>query len=250
MPVAAELDLPSRLDLIHLESQLGSIGETYTVEDSSISKVNASFPRIEGKSMIDWIHYFSKKGKVRILEIGGGIHQEAALGILERYKDSDIELVGLEPRQLTDQAKERLSGFKNYHPVGKGISALPDLEGEKFDIIFAHYVIEHLPNPLWAIQQASRLLSPEGVLFCNRALLDRGTLEKFDNLLRQQQVSIAYFYHPDKTEVGLRKKGLVKTDIALRVRNNYPHFQIIEGRTIVDFYGRRLPTRECDLVAC
>lgn len=68
MPNVAELDLPSRLDLINIESRLGSGEVTYYVEDSSLSVVNASFPKIEQRSFTDWIDHYARKGKTRILE--------------------------------------------------------------------------------------------------------------------------------------------------------------------------------------
>ncbi|MDO8657535.1 MAG: class I SAM-dependent methyltransferase [Candidatus Levybacteria bacterium] len=251
MAIAAELDLASKLDLISTESKLEKGTVIYSVENSSLSTVNAGFPRIEGRSLINWIDLFARGCKVRILELGGGVHQKAAIEILEKYRDSsNIELVGLEPRPLANQAKDKLSKFENYNYVKGEVSKLPNLEIGKFDIIFAHHVLEQVEtdNPLKSVKQISKLLNPGGVLFCDRALLYKGIAEKLADSLKKQGISIEYSYA--LTESELRKTGIIRTNIAIRVHDNYPEFQVIEGQQIVDFSGRKWPTKECDLVAC
>lgn len=235
----AKKDYQSEQELVDLEGQLPRT--TYTFEKSDLMKVNSNFPRIRGLSFIAWLNHYSNGG--RVLEIGGGKEQSAAREVVRKYPE--VFFYALEPRPLNEDVKQELAKASRFHLSKRGISQIgltfPD---QRFNIIFAHHVLEHVPNPLISIKDACNLLEPGGVFFCNGIPMSVGVPERVVGVLRRQGLVVDYdgaFY---KTEGPLVKAGNIRASFAIQVVDNFDFPSIVEGEYLTDCFGRRL-VRHC-----
>lgn len=231
---------PTTLELTAIESSLNQI--TYTYERSTLDQVTSNFPRLEGLNLIDWIKLNPRRKK--ILEIGGGKEQAAARELLSRFPE--VSLYALEPRLLTDEAKTALEENPAYHLIDQGISRMDQaLAGQRFDIIFAHHVLEHLPNPLEAMGKVCDLIEPGGVFFCNTIPLVMGTPQRLARMLRRRGAVVEFEDAGFRTESHLLKAGIIRTDFAIKVGYPFSFPRIKEIGPLIDFHGQRLRVREC-----
>lgn len=159
--------------------------------------------------------------KDSIVDIGGGFGRHASV-----YASLFKKCLLVEPSaSLLDQAKKNLSRFKNLEfKQGEG-EKLP-IEDGQYETALMVRVAHHLPQPQKAIQEANRILKPEGFLileFANKihfpALLraclkgDFGftkNLESVDQLSEESKIkqTIPFVnHHPDFIQVELEKAG-------------------------------------------
>ena len=99
--------------------------------------------------------------KSRVLEVGCG--NGAATKLLMKHLDPN-ELVGVDPAEgLIEMAQEAFSqeNRASFH-VGDAVqTGEPD---SAFDLVVAHTVFSHLPDPISALAEAHRVLKPGGQL--------------------------------------------------------------------------------------
>lgn len=196
-----------------IASETTLIGARFPNEGSSLQEVNSHFPVLEGKDFVEWVNCLSQKDG-RILELGGGPQQVVALEILKKFPG--ISFTALEKRALTPSMVRVASKSTNYALVAGGISQLGDFfEGQRFDLVFAHIVMEHLlPDQLLAIYQACQLLDKGGLFFCNRAPLYSEDIDGFVDFIEREGAQVAYrTFMPGV----FRKPGVALVDIGIKV---------------------------------
>jgi hypothetical protein len=103
---------------------------TFTQENSSLKKINEDFSPIGGKSLSQWLDFFSQNSNgcgFSVLEIGGGVSQVAASQILERFPN--LYLFEVEKREVDDQVRKNLQKTSRYYLFQKGFfEAIEELE--------------------------------------------------------------------------------------------------------------------------
>lgn len=217
-------------------------GITYTIERSNLATLNSDFPPIGGKSFSEWIDYYATGGE--FLEIGGGREQVAARELLGRR--SDISFVAFEPRELLPEVEREVTKFPKYRFIKGETSQINEyLNDEKFDIIFAHRVFEHTEVPLLSIQQASNVLKPRGILFCDSVPMGMETSREFINQLRRTGTKAAAIEtYPESSWL---KAGIVRMNLAIKRGDEFvfPAFKV--GDYLNDYYGKKLSFRHCYL---
>lgn len=170
--------------LLAFEEVLPAI--SFTTEKSPLVIINGNFPSIDGGNFIQHLDNLSVNGG-SVLEIGGGIYQEAAIEILQKFPG--LSFSALEKRPIDSKAKDKLKEFQNYRHEEKGLSEISNVfEGEEFDIIFAHFVMEHIPDRLSQVVNVLTRLKQGGILFCNRVFLYREDMKGFVNLFKKFEV--------------------------------------------------------------
>ncbi len=98
-----------------------------------------------------------------ILELGCGtaLNLEKILTLNLKFK----KYLGLDfSPDMLKIAKSKFEDVSNVKFQQKDITYLEDID-EKFDIIICTWVLSHLPSPSQVINQAQKLLSPQGRLF-------------------------------------------------------------------------------------
>lgn len=94
-----------------------------------------------------------------ILEIGSGLGIIAG-SVAER--DRTVQVTGVE------YAQAQINQCPTHHPnlrfVQGDAQQLPFDDG-KFDVVYGRYILEHLKNPLQALQEAYRVLKPGGIIY-------------------------------------------------------------------------------------
>ena len=69
---------------------------------------------------------------------------------------------------MSEETKKKLLGFNRYSFRQVGISEIQDkFANNSFDLIFAHNVGKHLPNPFYIVELAYPLLKLKGIFFTN-----------------------------------------------------------------------------------
>jgi SAM-dependent methyltransferase len=86
----------------------------------------------------------------RILEYGGGL----GYNLLELKKEADVSMI--EPSNIGRELAEK-SGIKSY-------SAASEIKNKQFDIILCRHVLEHISNPVEALNEMLSLLADKGIL--------------------------------------------------------------------------------------
>lgn len=93
----------------------------------------------------------------RLLDVGCGA---GAFGHLMK-SDFGCEVWGIEiVEDMASLAKERLDRVE----TGDCMKILPTLPGSHFDVVVFSDVLEHLVNPVAALSEVKRVLTPDGVL--------------------------------------------------------------------------------------
>lgn len=215
----------------------------FSVEKSTLPDINANFPKLEGRRFTDWLDCLGIRGNVRILEVGGGINQEAAREILERYPT--VTYTAIEPRPLSAETAQILTQYPNYEHQPTGISSLVNnpTKRRSYNLVFAHYVAEHLPDPVALVEETSKLLTPNGLLFYNRLPFYDEEFEGFVKATQKQQGTHIAYKKP-LSEGSLLKAGIVRGDIAIQIGEAPLSYTYRIGSEITDYSGKTLPTRE------
>lgn len=218
---------------------------TFTQENSPLTKINEDFSPIGGKSFSQWLDFFSQNSNgygFSVLEIGGGVNQVAASQILERFPN--LYLFEVEKRKVDYQVRKNLQKTSRYHLFQKGFSeAIEELEKKPcFSIIFAHNVLNHLPNPFFIIEQSWPFLQNGGIFFANGVLIYQEEWEKIVNFLEKNGFQFSFRY--ELVSSFLRKKGIVSVSFTIIKNREDFDLPLKEGEDLTDFEGRVLGPKE------
>jgi len=218
---------------------------TFTKENSLLTEINEDFSPIGGKSFSQWLDFFSQNSNgcgFSILEIGGGVSQVAASQILERFPN--LYLFEVEKREVDNQVRKNLQKTSRYHLFQKGFSeAIEELEKKPcFLIIFAHNVLNHLPNPFFIIKQSWPFLQDGGIFFANEILIYKEEWEKIVNFLEKNGFQFSFRYGVISS--SLIKKGIVSVSFTIIKNREDFDLPLKEGKDLTDFEGRVLGPKE------
>jgi len=100
---------------------------------------------------------------MRVLDCGCG-PGSITVGLAEAVAPGDVVGIDIQPAQVDRAgafAAER--GVSNVRFEAASVYELP-YPGATFDAVFAHTVVEHLPEPLRALREMKRVLKPGGVV--------------------------------------------------------------------------------------
>lgn len=197
------------------EARLPNI--SFTKERSPLNALNLNFPSIGGRDFKGWINHYSQDG--RLVEIGGGVNQTAALEIL-RDNPGLALFLAIEPRYLSGSAEESLRTYQNYQWLKSGLSQLPNcrVDGRQdFDIVFANFVAMHLPRPFDILSLGLQTLRPGGILFCSQLPAFRENLNEVVQSIKDQRGEVVLDYVV--TERNVIRQGGIYTNIAVRVED-------------------------------
>lgn len=213
----------------------------FTQENTPLSQVDRDFSELNGKRFIEWLEQVAKdNGKV--LELGGGPNQVAALEILRKYPQ--LEFTEIEGRPLTPKALNELRSFPNSHTIrGKMSDIGKVLREQKFNLIFAHNVFEHQENPFSIIESAYGLLNQEGVMFGNRIIVFREVWEEIEQRLKEK--GVVFCSTQSNPPRDMLKAGITYINLAIQ-KNTLPlRFPVQQGNTfLTDYSGQSLNTFE------
>lgn len=220
---------------------------TFTQERSSLSNLNSDFARFENKDFLAYLRDLSgNKEKLSVLEIGGGVEQVAARELLEHFPN--LYLTGIEIRQLDQDAESSLQRTGRFTLLSKGFSqAQEDLGERRFDVIFLHNVLQHLPNPFFVIEQCYRFLDNDGILFVNGILIYEEEWKKIAEFLTLK--GYKFSYNKWSVDSSLLKKGIISVSLTLRKNPEYDdlNLPLQEGDFLSDYEGNSLAVREIRL---
>jgi SAM-dependent methyltransferase len=231
--------------LIELRNQEMVLSQkTFTQERSSLSDLNNDFAEIDNKNFLSYLRDLSdNKEKLLVLEIGGGVEQVAARELLNFFPN--LYLTGIEMRQLDHDAESSLQRTGRFTLLSKGFSqAQDDLRERRFDVIYLHNVLQHLPNPFFIIEQCYRLLDDQGILFVNGILIYEDEWRKIAEFLNWK--GCKFFHKKVSVARPLLKKGI--SSVSLSLSKNAEHddlnLPLEEGDLLSDYEGSRLGVRE------
>jgi len=218
---------------------------TFTQENSSLKKINEDFSSIGGKNFSQWLDFFSQNSNgygFSVLEIGGGVNQVGASQILEQFPN--LNLFEVEKREVDDQVRKNLQKTSRYHLFQKGFSEAIEELGKKpcFAIIFAHNVLNHLPNPFFIIGQSWQFLQNGGIFFANGVLIYQEEWEKIVNFLEKNGFQFSFGY--ESVSSFLIKKGIVSVSFTIIKDREDFDLPLKEGEDLTDFEGRVLGPKE------
>lgn len=116
---------------------------------------------------------------------------------------SGWQVTGLEPNpDAADYAKRT-----RHLEVITGILPQPELPNSAFDIVTMWHVFEHLPNPSEVLDEASRLLKPDGVLIVGLPVADSAEAEWFGPSWAGYDVPRHFITYTRSSFVGLLRKS-------------------------------------------
>lgn len=125
----------------------------------------------ESKRLLDQSHLLSSlfhkttvfPDKSRVLEVGCGVGAQT-VHLVKNNPSSRLVSIDLSLDSLR-QAKSKVSNFRENHPVfmQANLFQLP-FQSRSFDHIFVCFVLEHVANPVLALQTLYDLLKPNGTI--------------------------------------------------------------------------------------
>lgn len=124
----------------------------------------------QGRTTAPFLHkYFDCSDVTHLLELGCGVGAQTSV-LLERYPHLKITGVDLFKAQL-DQADRNLKSFgigsERYTLRQDDLQALSLPDHGNYEAGLFCWVLEHLPDPIKALQEAKRVLKPGAQLFIN-----------------------------------------------------------------------------------
>ncbi len=153
-----------------LRSQ-GSEGREYGAVDPRLgsSQLFADPAVLDAQAQLSWVREFAALGHLglkdgmAILELGSGTGAVSER-LVEALPTSSVTAVDLDP-VMCALAEQRLEHFIPARIQVLNESALnTSLPDESFDFVLARFLLQHLPVPELAIEEAHRLLKPGGIL--------------------------------------------------------------------------------------
>jgi SAM-dependent methyltransferase len=216
----------------------------FTLEKSRLFDLNSDFARFENNDFLAYLRDLSgNKEKLSVLEIGGGVQQVAARELLNLFPN--LYLTGIEMRQLDQEAKSDLQRTGRFTLLSKGFSqAQDDLKERRFDVIYLHNVLQHLPSPFFMIEQCYRFLDDDGILFVNGILIYEDEWRKILEFLNRK--GCKFFHKEGSVNSSLLKKGIISVSLSLRKNAEHDdlNLPLEEGDFLSDYEGNRLAVRE------
>ena len=216
-----------------LRLQEASLAERrFSQEDSTLSRIDYDFPPVDNQTFIKVISERFKQTGFSILELGGGISQRVAIEIVSKFPE--IRYVGLDKRKLQPDAISRLTESDNYRFVQTGVSELSTLFPTKdFNIIFAHNVGKHMPNPFYMLELAYPLLKPNGLFYTNHIPLYKNEWQKITLYLNDQypgMLSAITYQAPSP----LTKAGIIQVSLAIEKVQDELHLPLTIGEKYIE----------------
>lgn len=228
-------------ELVSVEEKLPFF--TFSQEKSSLGKINSNFSPFEEKDFLDWLNYlFETKERVEILEVGGGVNLVAAAELLDRF--GNFYLTEIEKREINDRVRENFPRDR-FNLYQNGFSeAVTQLGEKKFDVIFLHNVLPHLPNPFFILEKCFGLLAENGLLFVNGILIYKEEWEKIIDYLQKEGYQFSFYEEEAPSE--LRKKGIISVSLTIKKDNQHENLTlpIKLGDFLTDFSGARIGVKE------
>ena len=216
----------------------------FSEQTSSLIDLDNNLPKLIGKRLVDILALVNQE-KGRVLEIGGGTKQIAALEIMEQYPDLAFQAVEL--RKIEPAILSQLKKYPQYKLKQTGVSQIEKIFPQaEFQLIFSHNVFEFLPDPLGTIEQLYSILVPQGHLMINKIPLYSDWWEKiFEYLSESQQV---FGWNRTTGPVNMLKAGLYYYGLALEKQEHTLRFPVeLRNEPITDFLGNALVTRQIEL---
>ncbi len=131
----------------------------------NVTKIEHVLPKLKARdrsikeSIANFLSDYLKDGQT-VLDIGCGYG--TLLDILRNKKR--ISVYGVELGELDIEVAEKYYGLKIFRGSLDAFAADLNNHG-KFDLVIMNHVLEHLPDPLEALRQVKKILSPEGLLY-------------------------------------------------------------------------------------
>ncbi len=179
---------------------------------SSSHALSSSRPSLSSSDLFRGSKDPLKNLKILDIGCGGGLLSEPFARLGTTVTGIDASPVAIETAQ--NHAKENDLNI-NYH-----CTTVENFESDKFDVILALEIIEHVDNPSLFIQNCARLLKPNGLLFLST--LNRtwksylGAIVGAEYLLRWLPVGThdwSKFKEPSELAYLLREHGLQFSDL-------------------------------------
>ena len=137
-------------------SQLNSAGE-HVVD---IPQAGVVEENLQSNSICDWRSYFAKQLNGRGLEIGP-LHRP-----MVRHEGMDIDYID---RCTVAELRAHYPELNDLPLIEPDIlgdaETLDNISGNSYDFLISAHVIEHMRNPLFALEQWVRVVRPEGKIY-------------------------------------------------------------------------------------
>ena len=138
------------------------------------------------EAFIDHVGLWRKSTRLEILDYGCGV---ADVGLLFSHFGCSVTIADLDDRKL-DFARWRFSR-RGYRPQVLAIAdteQIPDLQSEKYDLIVALELMEHVRDPLKLLRCFTTALKPNGYLYDTLGMRYRFNVVGGDHLLEAKIV--------------------------------------------------------------
>lgn len=124
-------------------------------------KITFDDPKRFGSHLFDQTHkYLTRKKPLSILDYGGGIGT-ISIELAKRYLDSSVPEVKV---TIVDYEQTAIISDSPNLVINR-YSTLSDVKDQKFDIIIASAIVEHLPTPRTEITSLFELLNEHGLIY-------------------------------------------------------------------------------------
>ena len=171
-----------------------------------------------------------------LVEIGSGVGAQTEI-LLERYPTLHIECVDASLEQIK-AAKKKLSERKEFqgrYHIQQGDALKLPFPNDTFDAAFVCWLLEHVQNPVEALQEARRVLKLNGTIFCNEVFNATFYMHPYS------PATLKFWFEFNDHQWNLKGDPFVGGKLA-----NYllkAGFQEIETKVITHHYDRRTPKK-------